>query len=141
MRLNTIPFLNFICILSISSVGCENTPEEPQIHPDGPDAGTHVHDNTDAGMNIVYSEAVGINELSSSGDDPIELFNISLEDDVDLSGWLLTDELAEGADAASYDAILDDSELVFPEGTLLASFPSICHPGHFERTPVPPSVC
>ena len=121
MRLNTVPFLTFICILSISSLGCENTPEEPQIHPDGPDAGTQAHDNSDAGVNIVYSENVGINELSSSGDDPIELFNIGFEDDVDLSGWLLTDELAEGADAASYDAILDDSELVFPGGTLLAA--------------------
>ena len=31
MRLNTVPFLTFICILSISSLGCDNTPEEPQI--------------------------------------------------------------------------------------------------------------
>ena len=109
MRFHTLLISSLILALCAFHLGCENTPEEPNIHPDG----------ADAGMTDVYSNAIHISELSSSGDDPIELFNWSFDSEVDISGWLLTDDLAKDAEASTYDAILDDSELVFAEGTVL----------------------
>lgn len=56
-----------------------------------------------------------INELESTNDD-IELFNGG-DADVDMSGWILTDAKVD----ASYDATVDDAELVFADGTTLAA--------------------
>ncbi|MBC8070352.1 MAG: lamin tail domain-containing protein, partial [Deltaproteobacteria bacterium] len=56
-----------------------------------------------------------LNELSSSDDDPIELYNTG-DDTVDLSGWILTDDLG-----APYDPEVDLEEFVFPDGTTLAA--------------------
>lgn len=61
---------------------------------------------------------VVINEFSSSSPDPIELFNAG-EDDVDLGGWILTDDLASPRDR--YDLDADAEALIFPEGTVLES--------------------
>jgi hypothetical protein len=58
--------------------------------------------------------AVVINEVSSSGDDPIELLNRG--DAVDLSGWSVTD-----AGWVQGDATTDDHRWVFPEGTTFAA--------------------
>ncbi len=54
-----------------------------------------------------------LNELSATTDD-IEIFNAGRAA-ADLSGWVLTDENVENG----YDAEADDSELVFPAGTML----------------------
>ncbi len=59
--------------------------------------------------------AVVLNELSSSDDDPIELYNFG-ERPIDLSGYILTDDLA-----APYDPEADLEEYVFPEGTMLGA--------------------
>jgi hypothetical protein len=59
---------------------------------------------------------VVINEFSSTSPDPIELYNAG-DDDVDLSGWILTDDLADPEDR--YDPEADAEELVFPDGTIL----------------------
>jgi hypothetical protein len=58
---------------------------------------------------------VVLNELSSSDDDPIELYNAG-DADADLSGWILTDDLA-----APYDPEVDLEEFVFPAGTTARS--------------------
>jgi hypothetical protein len=55
-----------------------------------------------------------LNELSSAGDDEIELYNAGPAA-VDISGWILTDDLAD-----PYDPELDAEELLFPPGTTLA---------------------
>lgn len=62
-----------------------------------------------------------INELSSDNDgvigaDPIEFHNAG-DVPVDLSGWIVTDDLATPLDP--YDPLLDDEEYVFPDGTSL----------------------
>lgn len=62
-----------------------------------------------------------INELSSDNDgvigaDPIELYNAG-DVAVDLSGWIVTDDLAAPTDP--YDPLLDDEEYVFPDGATL----------------------
>ncbi len=57
---------------------------------------------------------VVINEVSSSGDDPIELLNRG--ESVDLSGWSVTD-----AGWVQGDAATDDHRWVFPAGTTLAA--------------------
>lgn len=62
------------------------------------------------GMGVV------LNELSSSGDDEIELYNAG-GSDVDLSAWILTDDLSDPADP--YDPAMDLEALVFPPGTVL----------------------
>ncbi|MBC8073607.1 MAG: lamin tail domain-containing protein [Deltaproteobacteria bacterium] len=58
---------------------------------------------------------VVINELESSDDD-IELFNAGGED-VDISGWVLTDDPV----AADYDPAVDREELAFPGGTVITA--------------------
>lgn len=58
---------------------------------------------------LELSRAVVINEVSSTDDDPIELYNPG-EDPVDLSGWVLTDENDEpalGAYTFPADTVLD----------------------------------
>ena len=58
--------------------------------------------------------AVVINEVSSSGDDPIEILNLG--DAVDLSGWAVSDSgWVQG------DATTDDQRWVFPAGSTLAA--------------------
>ena len=59
---------------------------------------------------------VVLNEFSASSPDPIELYNAS-DEDIDLGGWVLTDELADPRDR--YDIDADPEELVFEEGTVL----------------------
>ncbi|MBC8071357.1 MAG: lamin tail domain-containing protein, partial [Deltaproteobacteria bacterium] len=59
---------------------------------------------------------VVINELSSSGDDEIELFNAGARP-ADISGWILTDDLASPEDP--YDGETDLEELAFADGTTL----------------------
>ncbi len=58
--------------------------------------------------------AIVINELRSSGADPIELFNDG-NAPADLSGWILTDDPV-GPD---YDPAADVEEYVFPDDTVL----------------------
>jgi Lamin Tail Domain len=60
---------------------------------------------------------VVLNEIASSGDDEIELFNAGSRS-VDLSGWMLTDDLASPDDR--YDPDADLEKLVFADGTVLA---------------------
>ena len=67
-------------------------------------------------MNIVYSENVGINELSA-----VMVLSNSLTSASKMTLTSVAGSCSPGADAASYDTILDDSELVFPVGTLLAA--------------------
>jgi len=55
-----------------------------------------------------------LNELSSSDLDPIELLNAG-DAAVDLSGWVLTDDVTD-----PYDPELDDKKLVFVDGTSIA---------------------
>jgi hypothetical protein len=57
-----------------------------------------------------------LNELSSLNNEGIEIFNGG-DAEVDLSGWVLTDN-SVGLD---YDPALDAEELVFPAGTVLGS--------------------
>lgn len=66
------------------------------------------------------AENVRINELSSSGFDPVELHNAG-DEDVDLGGWLLTDDIAHGVNASLYDPQDKKGELVFAPGTLIAA--------------------
>ncbi len=57
-----------------------------------------------------------INEFSSTSPDPIELLNAG-EEEIDLGGWILTDDLASAEDR--YDPEADAEALVFPDGTVL----------------------
>ncbi|HWB81612.1 MAG TPA: lamin tail domain-containing protein [Nannocystaceae bacterium] len=66
----------------------------------------------------VVAGPVVLNEISSSGDDPIEIYNAG-PGDADLSGWTLTDDLAAPNDP--YDPDADLEKLVFAEGTMLAA--------------------
>lgn len=59
---------------------------------------------------------VVLNEISSSGDDEIEIYNAGRAA-ADLSGWILTDELAAPDDP--YDPAMDLEALVFADGTML----------------------
>ncbi len=61
---------------------------------------------------------VVLNEFSSASPDPIELYNAGA-DDVDISGWILTDDLQSPGDP--YDPEADGEELLFPDGTILAA--------------------
>lgn len=61
---------------------------------------------------------VVLNEISSSGDDEIEIYNAG-PGDADLSGWTLTDALAAPSDP--YDPDADVEKLVFDAGTTLAA--------------------
>jgi Lamin Tail Domain len=69
--------------------------------------------NLDADGCTTNSDTV-LNEINATSDD-IEIFNGS-NVEVDLSGWVLTDDKVE----ADYDVALDLAELVFPPGTTLA---------------------
>jgi hypothetical protein len=60
---------------------------------------------------------VVLNELSSSGDDEIEIYNAG-EAAAALTGWILTDDLAAPDDP--YDPGADTEALVFADGTMLA---------------------
>ncbi|MCB9718451.1 MAG: lamin tail domain-containing protein [Myxococcales bacterium] len=62
------------------------------------------------GMGVV------LNELASSGNDEIELYNAGREA-VDVSAWILTDDLSDPGDP--YDPGADLEELVFAPGTVL----------------------
>lgn len=62
----------------------------------------------------VTDSQVVLNEISSTTDG-IEIFNASGAE-VDISGWVLTDDEVD----AAYDVALDMAELVFPAGTVLA---------------------
>lgn len=62
------------------------------------------------GMGVV------LNELSSDGDDEIELYNAG-RNAVDLSAWILTDDLADPRDP--YDPMADLEARVFVPGTVL----------------------
>lgn len=73
------------------------------------DGGNDVVD-ADAG---VLSRAIIINEVSSSGDDAIELKNVGQES-IDLSGWYVTDDSYDPSDSATFDKRYD-----LPAGTLL----------------------
>lgn len=61
---------------------------------------------------------VVLNEISSSGDDEIEIYNAG-PGDADLSGWTLTDDL--GAPSDPYDPDADLEKLVFARGTTLGA--------------------
>jgi hypothetical protein len=69
--------------------------------------------NLDADACTTDSELV-LNELNATSDD-IEIFNGS-DTEVDLSGWVLTDDEVD----AAYDPTVDLAELVFAPGTTLA---------------------
>ncbi|MCB9705889.1 MAG: lamin tail domain-containing protein [Myxococcales bacterium] len=56
---------------------------------------------------------VVLNEISSSDVDPIEIHNAG-DAEVDISGWLLTDDTSD-----PYDPDADAEELVFPGGTVI----------------------
>ena len=58
---------------------------------------------------------VALNELEST-DDQIELHNAGAAD-VDISGWILTDDVVD----ANYDPAADDEKLVFAAGTSIAA--------------------
>ncbi|MBC8067649.1 MAG: lamin tail domain-containing protein [Deltaproteobacteria bacterium] len=80
------------------------------------DSGSSDSGSSDSSTGEPVDPIVVINELSSDNDgkigaDPIELYNAS-DMEVDISGWVLTDDLAE-----PYDPEMDMEELVFPEGT------------------------
>lgn len=72
--------------------------------------------DTSACMEPETESMVVINEFSSASPDPIELYNAG-EEDVDISGWILTDDLASPGDR--YDPDADEEELLFPDGTIL----------------------
>ncbi len=67
---------------------------------------------------IATRSPVAINELASSGDDPIELYNAGGKS-VDLAGWILTDALSSPRDA--YDPDADADRLEFGPATMIAS--------------------
>ncbi len=56
-----------------------------------------------------------LNELSSSDLDPIELVNAG-DAAVDLSGWILTDDITD-----PYDPELDDKKMIFADGASIAA--------------------
>ncbi len=62
---------------------------------------------------------IQINELASSGTDPVELYNQG-DEAVDLAGWYLTDDIDHGVNGALYDPASKEGELVFAPGTLIA---------------------
>lgn len=70
---------------------------------------------TDTGTDDTASPVV-INEFTSSDDDTVELYNRS-DADVDLSGWILTDDAFV---MEHYDSTADEEKYVFPTGTVLA---------------------
>lgn len=63
----------------------------------------------------VTDSLIVLNEMSASTE-AIEIFNAGRAD-VDISGWVLTDDDPDDG----YDIEADDSELVFPEGTIVAA--------------------
>jgi hypothetical protein len=69
---------------------------------------------------------VVLNELRSSDTDDIEIHNAG-EADADLSGWILTDDLAAPDDP--YDAAADLEAFVFADGTTLAAGAFLVVPG------------
>lgn len=80
----------------------------------------------------VSDSVVVLNEIGSSGDDEIEIYN-SGADEADLSGWILTDDLTSAN--ATYDPEADLEKLVFADGTTLAAgaflvVPKGVAPGH-----------
>lgn len=77
------------------------------------DGGNDVPD-ADADAGVLY-RTITINEVSSSGDDAIELKNVGQES-IDLSGWYVTDDGYDPADSATFDKRYD-----LPAGTLLAA--------------------
>ncbi len=91
MMKTTTP-LALLALLALATAGCTGS--------DG--------DNTDS--------PVVINEFTSSDDDAVELYNRS-DADVDLSGWILTDDAFV---MAHYDSTADEEKYVFPTGTVLA---------------------
>lgn len=62
----------------------------------------------------VTDSLIVLNEMSASTD-AIEIFNAGRAE-IDISGWVLTDDDPDDG----YDVEADDSELVFPEGTVVA---------------------
>lgn len=70
------------------------------------------------GCELAGDSVVVINEVSSSGDDEIELYNAGATA-IDLAGFVLTDGF--GLDDGAYDPELDDEELVFDAGVTIAA--------------------
>lgn len=101
-----------------SSSGSTSTTAGESSSSGGTSSGT---DSTTGSTTGGLEPEVVINELSSNNDgvlgaDPIELYNAG-DVAVDLSGWILTDDLLTPDDP--YDPLLDDEELVFADGTTL----------------------
>ena len=86
---------------------------EPEVDV-GPDTSVETHDATEVGPETVELAQVVINEVSATGDDPIELLNFGTST-VDLSGWTVGDEGWVPGDAST-----DDHRYVVPDGVTLA---------------------
>ncbi len=69
-----------------------------------------------SGCSVVPSTGLVLDELSSSGDDPVEILNAG-DTELDLEGYVLTDELT--ALTGPYDPEVDLEELALPAGTVL----------------------
>ena len=84
-------------------------------------AGMDAGDTTDGGGGVpqpdagMVTRAIVINEVSSSGDDVIELKNVGFES-LDLSGWYVTDDSYDPADSTTFD-----KRYVLPAGISLAA--------------------
>jgi hypothetical protein len=74
--------------------------------------------DTSACTPVVTRTPIAINELESSGDDAIELYNASGRA-VPLGGWILTDDLASPGDA--YDPDADLERLEFEPGATIGA--------------------
>lgn len=92
---------------------------EPGVAETTTDPSTDEGSSTDPGTDDTgpIGGPVVLNEISSSDDDAIEIYNAG-PGDADLSGWTLTDDLAAPTDP--YDPDADLEKLVFAEGTTLA---------------------
>jgi hypothetical protein len=101
-----------------------STMTDPTTTTDPDSSTTAPADDSSSGSTTETGDAsVVLNELSSNndgkiGEDPIEIHNAG-DAELDLSGWIITDDLAAPEDP--YDVEADEEEYVFPEGTVLAA--------------------
>lgn len=63
--------------------------------------------------------SVRLNEFSSKGDDFVEIYNQG-DSQVDIGGWILTDDVEIGK-IDNYDPAADLEKFIFPEGTVIAA--------------------
>ncbi|MBT6178634.1 MAG: hypothetical protein HOI23_15415 [Deltaproteobacteria bacterium] len=101
-----------VCLSIISTIhlfGCAGS--EPCVYSETTGYGSDcsIDDN---------ASSVTLNEFSSKGDDFVEIYNQG-DSQVDIGGWILTDDVEVGK-IDNYDPAADLEKFVFPAGTVIA---------------------